>query len=281
MSEWQIAGAHGEQILGNTHEPGGTARGVALIAHGFLGYKDYGMFPCLATSLSECGLVAHRFNYSNSGMANRVETFERTDLFEQDTWLKHQQDLDCVIEAIEGGALAGEGLPLVLLGHSRGGVDVLLCAGRRFGTGQTPLPRAVITLAAPDKACMWDQSTQQKMLDRGFADMKSNRTGQSLRIGAGWLQEQLDDPAAHDVLGHVGRVDCPMLVMHGGEDPTVPVTCARSIAQAGGDRVRLELIEGADHVFNTPNPLDEHSPLSPQLEGVLRLTGSFLDEHLG
>ncbi len=280
MNDWQIAGAEGEQILGNTHTPHTPARGVVLIAHGFLGYKDYGMFPRLASSLCEFGFIAHRFNYSHSGMTNQIDTFERPELFERDTWLMHQQDLDCVLAAIESGELAGKGLPLVLVGHSRGGVDVLLCAGRLFADAKTTLPEAVITLAAPDKSCMWDRESQQQVLGLGFIEMKSNRTGQTLRISADWLREQLDDPEAHDVLSHVERIGCPMLVIHGAGDPTVPAACARAIAAAGGERARLELIEGGDHVFNTPNPLPADSALSPQLTEALGLMGQFLDATL-
>ena len=53
-----------------------------LIAHGFKGYKDYGMFPRLARVAAETGFVAHRFNFSHSGMTDRIATFEHPDLFD-------------------------------------------------------------------------------------------------------------------------------------------------------------------------------------------------------
>ncbi len=281
MSEWEIEGAAGERIFGTAHEPEGDPRGVVLIAHGFLGYKDYGMFPRLASALCERGFLAHRFNFSHSGMTEELETFERPDLFERDTLQKHQEDLDCVIDAIGDRRIAGRGLSMALLGHSRGGVDVLLCAGRRFGEGLTPLPRAVVTLASPDATCLWDEASRREVLERGFAEIKSNRTGQTLRIDAGWLREQLDDPEAHDVLGHVSRIECPLLVIHGEVDPTVPAACAKAIAGGAGERAKLVVIEGGDHVFNTVNPMGEDEPASKQLSEVIGSIGGFLNQHLG
>ena len=62
MSSWQITGADGETILGNTHLPAGEAVGTVLLAHGFKGYKDYGMFPVVADAFADAGLITHRFS---------------------------------------------------------------------------------------------------------------------------------------------------------------------------------------------------------------------------
>ena len=83
--QWTIRGAARQPIIGDAHLPQGEPRGAVLIAHGFKGYKDYGMFPRIAAELSGRGLIAHRFNFSHSGMTARTETFERPDLFERDT----------------------------------------------------------------------------------------------------------------------------------------------------------------------------------------------------
>ncbi len=283
MVDWEISGADGQPVLGTAHVPEGTVRGVVVVVHGFLGYKDYGMFPAVAQWLCERGFVVHRFNYSHSGMTRTIETFERPDLFERDTWMKHQTDLDGVIRAIDRGELPGgalNGRPLVLLGHSRGGVDVLLCAGRRFEQGSQPLPAGVVTIAAPSSTCMWDERTKRQVLDRGYAEVRSNRTGQTLRIDAAWLREQLEHPSAHDVLAHVRRIACPILVIHGEDDPTVPVRCAQEIVEAAGERVRMLIIPGADHVLCTPNPFPMAAALPSALEDALGAIGRWLEHEV-
>ena len=48
MKDWSIPGSDGEPIIGNTHVPRDEPAGMVLVAHGFKGYKDYGMFPRIA-----------------------------------------------------------------------------------------------------------------------------------------------------------------------------------------------------------------------------------------
>lgn len=272
---WQIHGAHGQSILGDYHEAATDPIGVVVIVHGFLGYKDYGMFPRIAEHYAANGFIAHRFNLSHSGMTNNVETFERPDLFEKDTWNNQVMDVGAVMDEIGGGALAGQGLPIVLLGHSRGGVTVLLSAARRFGTDREPLPSGVITLAAPDRCCMHSEEVQNQLLSDGYMEVTSNRTGQVLRVGRDWMAEQCDDPDGHDLIGQVGRIRCSMLIAHGAQDPTVPGACAYDIAKAAGSLAETLVINGGDHVLNTPNPLLAGEPSSGQLAEFLAKGLSF------
>ena len=90
-----------------------------IVAHGFKGYKDYGMFPRIAAELAGRGFISHRFNFSHSGMTADTETFGRPDLFEKDTLNKQVADLQSVIEGVSCGVLAGQGFPIVIFGHSR------------------------------------------------------------------------------------------------------------------------------------------------------------------
>lgn len=259
---WTIDGAGGEPILGDAHVPD-HPRGVILIVHGFLGYKDYGMFPFIAESFADAGFIAHRFNLSHSGMTNDTDTFARPDLFERDTWNTQVHDIEVVMHAVADGTLAGQGLPLTLFGHSRGGVSVLLTAGRR-GRDGTAMPACVITLAAPDSCDRVSEETRSSLRTRGYHEIVSNRTGQTLHVGADWLQEQLDQPDAHDLLSLCAHITCPVLVMHGNDDPTVPHECADAIADACPQSQRRK-IANANHVLNVSNPMQAPS------EGLVKM----------
>jgi len=277
---WNIPGAADQPILGTTHLPSEDPIGVVLIVHGFLGYKDYGMSPMLADRLARAGVVAHRFNLSHSGMTEDTSSFQRPDLFEKDTWNTQVFDIDAVVDAVHTGQLAGRGLPLVLLGHSRGGVSVILSAGRRFRDDRQPLPRGIITLAAPDTCCSWDADRIREVIERGYESITSNRTGQTLRIGAGWIREQIDNPRAHDPLSHAADIRCPMLVVHGQSDQTVPASAARAIADAA-QSARIVVIPGASHVFDTSNPTPIHAEPSAALGQVIDETKAFIAERCG
>ncbi|MFG0274370.1 MAG: alpha/beta hydrolase [Phycisphaerales bacterium] len=264
MRPWTLPAPANHPIRGSSHATADPPRAVALFAHGFKGYKDYGFIPVLAAELGRrLPLVVHRFNFSHSGMGERTDTFEHPELFEQDTWSKQVADLNRVADAARTGELSDTParLPLILIGHSRGGVTCLLAAGRASSTLR---PRAVITLAAPDTCCSMSDADQAEHLRRGYTVTKSARTGQDLKIGRAWLQEQRDDPDDHDVLACCARIKCPVLAIHGASDPTVDPTAAGAIADAAPLGEPLVIYDG-DHVFNTPNPADPKQKMSAPL----------------
>jgi uncharacterized protein len=277
---WSIPGSDGEPIVGDTHIPAGDALGVIVIAHGFKGYKDYGMVPRLAERFADAGFVAHRFNFSHSGMTRRVETFERPDLFERDTFSRQVFDLRKVIAAAHAGdvpvSLAGR--PLVLFGHSRGGVTALLAAVRHADDDSLPQPAGIITAAAPAQCNSLSGEEAQRLLRDDHLESPSSRTGQMLRIGRDWLREQIDDPAGHDLAALASRIRCPLLIVHGEDDPTVPATAAHEIAAHVRAGARVLIVPGADHVFNAPNPLPADAPASPQLEALISAATTFARE---
>jgi len=274
ITSWTIPGAGGEPIIGDCHLPHGRPKGVVLIAHGFKGYKDYGMFPRIARAMAEAGFIAHRFNFSHSGMTNEIATFARPDLFEQDTWSRQVHDFLAVIDAVGDGVIDGRGLPYVMFGHSRGGVAALLTAGR-FADDETMVqPAGLITAAAPSSCLGMSGDQAEQVMREGFVISPSSRTGQQLRIGRAFIAEQREDPAGHDLPSLVAKIRCPILIVHGETDPTVPVGCAHEIAGAAQDGHTL-VIDGADHVFNVPNPLPDDAPGSPQLARMLDAMAAF------
>lgn len=246
-------GAESQTIFGTAYGPEQAPIGCAIIAHGFKGYKDFRMIPAFAAALCRAGFVAHAFNFSHSGMTANPDTFERPDLFELDTWNKQIFDIQCVIEAIVSGKLAGAGLPYVLLGHSRGGVSAILFAGRNTAESQLPKPAGVITAGSPDRACDMSDGEKDQLRNRGYLESPSARTGQILRVGVQWLTDQEADSDAHNVLANAHRIECPLLVVHGENDETISVECAASIAEAASN-ARVARIRNGNHVFNAPNP---------------------------
>jgi len=262
---WSIRGAAGEAIPGDTHMPGSKASGVVLIAHGFKGYKDYGFIPRLAAMVASAGFVVHRFNFSHSGMTSETATFARPDLFERDTWNKQLFDLRKVIEAVGSGRIAGKELPLILLGHSRGGVTAILTAGRLASDASFLQPAGVIAVASPASCQPFAREDVELLLRQGYLESPSARTGQRLRIGRAFIQEQLDDPMSHDLTKLIGAIQCPILLVHGDADDAVPCRCAFKLALASRGNAEVALVPGGNHVFNCPNPMPGAHPVGGPL----------------
>jgi uncharacterized protein len=270
-TDWQIDGAAGQPIRVSTDACEGKPRMSVVLAHGFKGYKEYGFIPVMGRELaSRVSVIVHRFNFSHAGMGEDISTFEYPELFERNTLNYEVHDLGCVVDAVR--ERDGD-LPVVCMGHSRGGVSTILAAGRAESQLR---PAAVVTLASPDRSFWLSDRDKQILLDKGFVDSPSSRTGQNLRLGRAWLEEQLTQPGEHDVLACAGRLDMPVLVVHGDQDPTVPVSCAHAIAH-NVTRCELRVIPGGNHVFNMPNPADD-APNSVAFSQVLDAVCDFMTE---
>lgn len=274
-TDWVLKNGRGLELIGNTDRPNGEASACAVFVHGFKGYKDYGFIPVLCKSLARAGVVVHRFNLSCSGMTNDIETFARTDLFAMDTWTRQVEDVRCVIDAVGDGTLDGCGLPKFVVGHSRGGATALLLAGH----GDVSAIDGVATIAAVDGCCRMKEDVCEEFLERGSLVTPSARTGQELVINASWLQEQIDDPSAHDVLGLCTNLSIPTLIMHGDGDDAVDLSAGERIARAVG--AELKVIAGGDHVLNMSNPALESAGISPQLGEVIELLTGFVKTNHG
>ena len=253
---------HDRHLFCDLEQPIGGARGTVLIAHGFKGYKDYGMFPRLSRVVAGAGWGAVRFNFSHSGMTRNSETFERPDLFALDTWNAQVRDLNALVEAVRAGALTTvqSSDPILLFGHSRGGLASILAAGRGLAVD------GVVSLAAPADPCRLSDEHVQQLSEGRAVDVVSDRTGQTLLIGPQFLHEINADRPGHDVLEMAGAMTMPLVVVHGAEDSTVPVEDGRAIADRAG--VEPVLVDEGNHVMNVANPLDPERAPSPQLQVV-------------
>lgn len=256
---WSILGSEALPLFGDTHVPDGAARACIVLLHGYLGYKDYGFIPVLAERLARSGVIVHRFNFAHSGMTNAIERFERPDLFERQTWNAQVYDTLCVIDAVRAGRLCGQGLPLLLAGHSRGGVTALLTAGRHRERLRLA---GVVTLAAPSSCCTLNEEARRAWLASGRLIANSSRTGQQMPISSRWLEDQIADPAGHDVLALAGRVGVPLLAVHGSADESVPVASVHQIVAAAGPEARAVILDACNHVFCMLNPPDRAKPES-------------------
>ena len=81
MTHFEVKGSDGRPVRAVSH--GDESAPAVLVAHGFKGFKDWGMFPWLAEQIAEAGLRAIRFDFSHNGVEET--DFDRLDLFMLDT----------------------------------------------------------------------------------------------------------------------------------------------------------------------------------------------------
>lgn len=239
--QFTLTSEEGLPIRGNLDVPG-DAEALVIAIHGFKGFKEWGFFPWLANFLVEHDFAVCRFNMSRGGIGENPETFDRLDLFADDTYAVELADLRTVVRYAQSRAA----LPTFLLGHSRGGGLALL------GASEVKNLHGVIAWNAIARADRWDDATKAQWRKRGYLDIENTRTKQMMRMST----RVLDDLAAneYDIVRAASRLDVPLLAIYGGRDETVPGSESVELARAARDTVQM-MIKTASHTLNAAHPL--------------------------
>ena len=236
----------GECLAGVLHLPQETANGFGVIlCHGMESSKESLKLLHLGESLSRAGYTALRFDFTGAG--------ESTGDFESITCTRQVEDLEAAHELLKERGVAEVGV----IGSSMGGTTALMYASRATGVV------AVATLAAPfDPRELLERDFPPKAIAlwraQGFIDFNGRR------LTTDFLEEALTvDPA-----GAAARITCPVLVIHGDADATVPVSQAWSLHAALSGEKELLILPGADHRFTRQE--DRDTALSHAEEWIAR-----------
>lgn len=219
-------------------------RALVVIVHGFKGFKDWGFFPWLAEALCNHHFAVCRFNMSRSGIGENPDTFDRLDLFRDDSYSVQLADLRSVVRYCRSTLR----LPIFLLGHSRGGGIALL------GAHDVPGLEGVITWSAVARADRWDDETKVQWRRAGELEIVNARTHQVMPMSTRILDDYESNRERFDILAATAQLDVPLLVVHGGRDESVPVAESAEIMSHARDASHL-VIGSATHTFNAIHPL--------------------------
>ena len=226
-----------QQIVGMLHLPAGRGRfPTALLLHGFTGTKveAHRLFVKLSRALARNGIASLRFDYRGSGdSAGEFEQMsirsEIADSLEAIKFLARHKRINsrrlALIGLSMGGAVAAH-----VVARARHRVKTLvLLAPVAEGTGildDLSTPEAVSSLA-----------------ETGITDHNGNLVGMTF----------IRQFAEMKPLREVAKSKCPVMIVHGDRDETVPVHHADLYERALHTPHRLVkkvIIRGADHTFN-------------------------------
>jgi len=207
----------------------------------------WGFFPWLNEFFAEEGLASCRFDLSRNGIGSNPDSFERLDLFRDDTYSIQIADVLAVARHIETISEFAN-LPRFLLGHSRGGGVAILSAAEIRGLA------GIVTWSSISHTARWDEETKRKWRDDGKLDVLNARTGQIMSLSTAVLDDVEQNASRLDIGRAASELDVPMLVIHGSSDETVPVEEAKTIVSRS--RIgSLMVIESATHTMNAIHPL--------------------------
>lgn len=214
--------------LGDVHRDGW----IVLIGHGLTGDKDRPISVNIARSLNHAGFDTLRFSFSGNGGSGG--------LFTEATISKEADDLDCIIRRVS------ETYPkIAYIGHSMGGAVGLLQASRDRRID------ALISVAG-------------MVHTRAFAEAEFGE----IVPDAGIMWEDPDFPLSSNFMNdlsvthqslsdRIPSVGIPWLLLHGSEDDVVLPYDSEFVKRIRGDSVEYRILEGANHVFDTPEQMKQ------------------------
>jgi dienelactone hydrolase len=251
---------------------------VVLVLHGFKGFRNWGFLPWLSARIADRGMVAITPDFSHNGTGPDGAAYPRKDLFEASTWATHQEDLRILIDAARAGTLPGTG-PVApervgILGHSLGGGLAIL----RARDDRTIA--AVVGWAPVAKADRFSPAEKARWRRLGRLPIINTRTGEELPLGLGFLDDAEARAAELDVARAATSLGCPLLVVHGTEDTSVPSAEGRALvesAMAAGRPARYRELRGTQHTFDAVHPFQGPTPA---LEEATAETLAFLETYL-
>lgn len=225
-----FANSRGQTLVGvlQQGDPRKASGGV-ILCHGMESDKESEKLVFLSRELVRTGIATLRFDFSYSG--------ESSGRFEEITYSGGVEDLTAAYRFL----LSRQAGKIAVWGSSMGGTVALLFAA------QEATVAALVTVAAP----IHPKKIAQKLLTpeqvrrwrkQGYTFYQGQRINVSL----------LDDLERIDILKSAAAITCPVLIIHGDRDETVPVEEAYELFHQLSEFKKLSILEGADHRLSDP-----------------------------
>jgi len=218
---------------------------AVIVCHGFKSLRKQTHIRAIAEEISAKELATLRFDFTKDPGESSLPFPEMTVTYE----------LEVLDEAVKFLKAQVEINPekIGMTGHSLGGLVV------GWYSANNPNIAAVVPLSgvysfeeAWRKA--YGEETMQEFKEKGFAQVFSQTLNRPLRINESYYQDAL----GYDMDKVIENLVCPILVVHGTADQSVPLEHAQHFYDRARSQVKeLKIIKGSDHNYTKPEHLDE------------------------
>lgn len=270
-----VEGKHNKPILidvfyNETNQP----KPVVIFCHGYKGFKDWGAWNLMANAFADAGFFSITFNFShNGGTVNQPIDFPDLEAFGNNNYTKELDDLETVIDWIYLNPNYKSEIQLdkiALIGHSRAGGTVTIKAA------EDNRIKKVISLAGVcdfTKRSATSGDLEQWKKD-GVKHVLNGRTKQQMPHFYQFYEDFKQNENRLNIQRAVSKLSIPYLIIHGDNDTSVFIDEAKKL-HSWNPKSQLEIIENANHVFNTSHPWEKEI-LSEELEKVTQTCIDFL-----
>ncbi|MBD1210355.1 MAG: prolyl oligopeptidase family serine peptidase [Ignavibacteria bacterium] len=264
---------------------------VLLILHGFKAFARWGFFPYFGEYFADKGFLTLTVNFSLNGTPHRInadsEECSEPENFARNTISQEVRDAETMVRAVVEGKFDAQAPifaeqlrtrwngDIFLLAHSRGGASAWVL-GERFK--EVKKIAALGTIARLDR---FTDRAKQEWRKNGFFAVQNARTGQELRIDAGYLDDIAENASRLEPLQTIKRLRQALLLVHGDQDLTVPIAEAETLyaaAQKAKCNVHWETIPQTAHTFGISHPMTAEQAAKPAFVQTLSLLEKFFYE---
>jgi len=237
---------------------------LVIFMHGFKGFAEWGFLPYLAEKFVENGSISANIDFSLNGIENIELPWYDSEKFSRNSFTQELKDLDIIIEHFLSQTekyemLSNWNKEIYLVGHSLGGAVAIMTALRRKEIRK-------IALLAPIAYLHRNTLRQKEIWIKNQAiEIKIAKTNQILTLGSSYILDK-DNYANDELINCIGKLELPILIIHGSQDLTVKPLESELLTKANEKYVKLIIVEKANHIFGVSHPMVS---TNPQLEVVL------------
>jgi len=251
-----------------------------IIIHGFKGFKDWGYVPYFAKELAENGFFVLTFNFSHNGIGENPFEFTELEKFANNTISLEVSELNEIIDFYNNGGFGfdGNNNSIGLIGHSRGGAIAIIQTKESIEKNKNINVKALAlwgTIATFERYTKHQVELWKK---QGYIEVVNTRTNQVMKLNKILLEDYEQNRERFNLLNCISKITIPILIVHGEQDLTVPLSEAYQLYEASNKNLtELVVIPAAGHTFNIVHP---YTGSNPQFEQVKSRTIDFLIKHL-
>ncbi|MDF9843326.1 MULTISPECIES: alpha/beta fold hydrolase [unclassified Paenibacillus] len=255
-----------DAVLRCSHFPARSkAKSLIVIAHGYKGFKDWGMFPYTAAALSHEHEVIS-FNFSHAGIGEDLQHFTELEKFARNTYNREIKDMELLLSYLSQHHKFGA-LPLFLLGHSRGAGDSLL-----YALDHPDEVAGVISWNGITDLDLFTGEQKQEMRTLGRSHVLNGRTGQQMPQDAVILEDLERQAERYNILERMKSASFPVVLIQGTDDSARLRQGSEQLTRLRPD-ISWVQIAGGDHTFCTVHPF---AGATPQLEQAIAASEAFI-----
>lgn len=223
-----------------------------IFVHGFKGFKDWGFFPFSAEYFTKRGYFVITFNFSHNGIKGNDFNLFEIDSFAKNTVSMEISELAQIINAYKSGFFSKDVFGKIgLVGHSRGGGVAIL-------SSLIDKVDAYVVWAPVAGFDRYTERQKREWRKQGFFEVINSRTNQMMRIDIDLLDDiERNKNGSLNIENAVKNLERPMLLIHGTEDLTVPVSESEQIYSWSNKSItEFNKIPACGHTFDIVHPFE-------------------------